>query len=220
MQRGLHAAAQMLLVVFVQLLVNIDFVHSTRPWSYQQSLFATSAIPTYGMTPPLLVGRGFTTLISGYDPSTSEIFVHTTDDGYVKDSNPVWSQQAKLKPADNLVPTDWFGRTMVSFNQTLIVSAAGRINRRGAVYVFNGETHAFLSAKHTLRTNHTLTLFPSSPYFSLGSARHWSQIQLITAPETTEGDLFGDSLALHNDRLVIGEKHMCREVPAVMSDAS
>jgi len=145
MQRGFHAAAHTMVLIFVQFLINIGYAHSTRPWSYQQSLFVASANPTYGVTPPLLVGRGFMTLISGYDSATSEIFVHTTDDGYVKDGNPVWSQQAKLKSADTLlVPSAYFGRTMVSFGQTLLVAAAGREGRRGRVYVFNGECSVHL----------------------------------------------------------------------------
>jgi len=41
-----------------------------------------------------------------------------------------------------------------------------------------------------------------------GSERHWSEVQIIGAPEVTEGDLFGDSLALHNDRLVIGMRSL------------
>lgn len=65
---------------------------------------------------------------------------------------------------------------MVSFNQTLIVAAPHRINKRGAVFVFNG------------------------------TKRHWFQVQRITAPETTDGDLFGDSMALYKNRLIIGAK--------------
>lgn len=145
-------------------------------WSHQQTLFVPNTRPTYGLTTPLLVGRGFQTLVTGYDPVSPGIFVHTTDDGFVQNSHVVWSQQKVLKPSEDLLATDLFGKIMVSFNQTLIVAAPNRANRRGGVYVFNG------------------------------TKRHWSQIQRITAPETTEGDLFGDSMALHNDRLIIGAK--------------
>lgn len=125
--------------------LNLPFVHSVLPWSYQQSLFVPYANKTYGDTPPLLVGRGFLTLISGYDPFRPGIFVHTTDDGYVSGSKVVWSQQAVLRPTDPLTASDGFGKVMVGYNQTLIVAAPYRINRRGAVYVFNGKSLSFLS---------------------------------------------------------------------------
>eukprot|EP01032_Pedospumella_encystans_P015428 gene15428-17646_t len=165
-----------LILALAFIISNLTVVHSVLPWSYQQSLFVPYANKTYGETPPLLVGRGFLTLISGYDPFRPGIFVHTTDDGYISGSKVVWSQQAVLRPTDPLTANDGFGRVMVGYNQTLIVAAPFRINRRGAVYVFNG------------------------------TERHWSQIQRLTPPETTDEDQYGNSLALHKNRLIIGTK--------------
>lgn len=75
------------------------------------------------MSPTELVGRGFQTLISGYDdgdsgevssngttivqPRAPGIYIHTTDTGYAGRGYFVWTQQAKLvakdaKPGDNV----------------------------------------------------------------------------------------------------------------------
>lgn len=147
-------------------------------WSHQQTLFVPHARRTYGRTTPLLVGRGFQTLITGYDPISPGIFVHTTDDGYVEHGHVVWSQQKVLKPSDDLLPSDMFGKTMVCFNQTLIVAAPHRSSNRGVVYVFNG------------------------------TKRHWFQVQRLSSAESSADDLFGDSMALHKNRLIIGAKGM------------
>lgn len=134
----------LIILALACILLNVQVAYSALPWSYQQSLFVPYANETYGETPPLLVGRGFLTLVSGYDPFKPGIFVHTTDDGYLRDSKVVWSQQAILRPNDALTASDGFGKVMVGYNQTLIVSAPFRINRRGAVYVFNGTSFLFL----------------------------------------------------------------------------
>ena len=192
-------------LLFTILSCCIPVVHSVLPWSYQQSLFVPYANKTYGETPPLLVGRGFLTLISGYDPFRPGIFVHTTDDGYVSGSKVVWSQQAVLRPNDPLTANDGFGKVMVGYNQTLIVAAPFRINRRGAVYVFNGASFNFKSpAFPGLLVCLTRRFCSFMHLLGVGTERHWSQIQRLTPPETTDEDQYGNSLALHKNRLIIG----------------
>ena len=144
-------------------------------WSHQQTIRVPQANTTYGITTPLLVGRGFMTLVTGYDADPPGIYVHTTDNGYVTHGHEVWSQQARLVAA-GMSPGDQFGRTMVSFNQTLVVAAPNAIGARGAVFIFNG------------------------------TLRHWSQVQRLTALDATPGDTFGDTMSLHNNRLLIGAR--------------
>jgi hypothetical protein len=106
-------------------------------WSFQQKIRVPEAGSTYSKTPAAFFGRGFITLITGYDANTSGIFIHTTDNGYIQNNQYVWSQQAILK-ATGTSQGDEFGKYMVASNFTLIVSAPGQANYRGYAYVFNG----------------------------------------------------------------------------------
>jgi hypothetical protein len=65
---------------------------------------------------------------------------------------------------------------MVSYNQTLIVASPNELSKKGFVYIFNG------------------------------TRRHWSQVQRIFAFDGNPGDYFGESMALHKNRLVIGAR--------------
>lgn len=146
-------------------------------WSFQQRITVDTAGPNYATTPSALFGRGFITLITGYGSNSSELFVHTTDDGYIdfEKGQYVWSQQARLV-ASGVVHGDKFGTWMVSSNNTLIVSAPGQSNNRGFAYIFNG------------------------------TLRHWSQIQRLGALEGTSGDSFGEYMTLYENTLVVGAK--------------
>lgn len=136
---------------------------------------------TYGKSPSQLYGRGFSYLITGYDDSDTEpgIYVHTNDDGTAYYGKQIWSQVAKLVPSDTYAD-DEFGKHMVSDENTLIVSApysdVAGDTDAGAVYIFNG------------------------------TLRHWTQIQRLTAPDASAGDLFGELMSMHADRLVISCK--------------
>lgn len=157
------------------LLTFVTLVTSIFEWSYQQRLIVSEANVTYGLTPSFLTGRGFRTMITGYDSANPGVYVHTTDTGQLKQGHEVWSQQAKLV-AVGAKATDHFGKWMVSFNQTLIISSPSASNNRGFVYVFNG------------------------------TRRHWSQVQRLVAFDGSSGDYFGECMALHNDRLIIGAR--------------
>jgi hypothetical protein len=106
-------------------------------WSFQQRIKVPGSGTTYGTMPPALFGRGFLTLVTGYNDSAPGIFVHTTDEGYVRNGQYVWSQQAVLVASD-VSPGDEFGKWMVSSNHTLIVSAPAHSSSRGYAYIFNG----------------------------------------------------------------------------------
>jgi hypothetical protein len=67
----------------------------------------------------MTVGRGFETIISGYDESSvGSIFVHNTDDGYASAGSSVWTQNAKLVPNDQST-YEGFGKWMVAYNQVI-----------------------------------------------------------------------------------------------------
>jgi hypothetical protein len=148
--------------VFLTFLFLIDVclqISAIYQWSFQQKLQVSEAGSTYGATPSGLIGRGFQTLISGYDSGVVSgkpgIYIHTSDDGHVDNRHLVWSQQAKLVAKDTTV-NDKFGKWMVSHNQTIVVSAPLAGDKRGYVYIFNG------------------------------TLRHWSQVQKLTA---VDGDI-------------------------------
>lgn len=92
---------------------------------------------TYGVTPSALFGRGFITLVTGYNSTSPGIYVHTNDDGHVDGDKYVWKEQAKLVGDDTEVG-DQFGFFLVADHFTIITSAPAANSYTGSVYVFNG----------------------------------------------------------------------------------
>ncbi|RYH19795.1 hypothetical protein EON65_25515 [archaeon] len=159
-------------------------VAASYDWSFQQRLIVSEETSgTYGITPPALFGRGFLTLITGFDGSSSSpgIYVHTTDDGYVRNGQYVWSQQAKLLPKD-IQAGDGFGSYMLATNNTLLISSPAAEFSRGVIYVFNG------------------------------TLRHWSQIQRLSSPEPQANERFGERMTLYHNKLLIGAKGTNRQL--------
>ena len=167
-----------------------------KAWTLQAELRVPEAGDTYGQTPVGLQGRGFITLISGYDQINHGIYVHTNDDGQAYRGRNVWSQQAKLVPADGGTAGDEFGRWIVSKGQTILVGAPyhdhSALVGAGAIYVFNG------------------------------TLRHWTQTQKLIASDAKKNDNFGELISLNKDRVVVSAKgasgadfHMTKETPDV-----
>ncbi len=124
-------------LLFFGIINLIRLHHVDSSFSLQAKLYVSEAGDTYGNTPPYIFGRGFRTLISGYQSTGGAgIYVHTTDDGYAGTGYEVWTQQAKLVPRDGAISSDHFGKWMVSSKHTLLVSAP--LQDAGSVYVFNG----------------------------------------------------------------------------------
>jgi hypothetical protein len=168
----------------------------------------------------MLTGRGFMTIISGFDPIDPGLFVHTTEDGHLKGGHVVWSQQAKLK-VPGVVPADQFGRTMVSYGQTLIVAAPYR--SRGAVFVFNGtrkhwslmqrivsvdimdndyfgesmslhENRLAISAKGQQGFTGSVYVYERPP-----GGYYWSRTAKLTARDGAPGNYLAERVALYGD---------------------
>ena len=146
-------------------------------WTLQAELRVAEAGVTYGKTPASLEGRGYSTLISGYDRTNPGIYIHTNDDGIATAGRQVWSQQAKLIPSDGGTSTDEFGRWIVNRGHTILVSSpyatVNGLADAGAIYVFNG------------------------------TLRHWTQTQKLQAADAFAGDHFGELMSLNNDRVVV-----------------
>lgn len=148
---------------------------SSYAWSFQSVFRVPESGGGDGIAPSHLLGRGFISVISGYDRNQSGIYVHTTDEGLAIRGGYIWSQQQKLVPLGSPVSTsDQFGKWMVHSSTTLIVAAPGMgAMAEGNVYVFNG------------------------------TLRHWSQVQKLVPDDAKGKDLFGEYLALDENRLVI-----------------
>lgn len=82
--------------------------------------------------------------------------------------------QLKYLKGDNAAPGDNFGDTVAISGSSIAVGATGRDASTGAVYVFTG------------------------------SGSSWSQQPMLQASNAQAGDTFGYSIALSEDRLVVG----------------
>lgn len=199
-------------------------------WSFQQRIQVPSAGSNYAKTPSALFGRGFLTLITGYGTNDSGIYVHTTDDGYVRDNQYVWSQQAVLVATDT-GPGDEFGKWMVASNHTLIVSAPRQANDRGFAYIFNGtlrhwsqiqrlgafegvsgdyfgdymslyENTLVIAAKGSTLNAGTAYVFGREP-----GGYTWSRQGRLLPRDAGPNQYFAEKLALHSDTVVISARN-------------
>ena len=205
----------------VLLLLCLIKVQSLYIWSHQQTLFVPSAAKTYGQTPALLVGRGFMTLVSGFDPVDPGLFIHTAEDGHLKNGHVVWSQQSKLRPPKDIVASDMFGRTMVSKDKTLIVAAPYK--SRGQIFVFNGTRRHWSLVQTLVNMDNT-----DNDYFGESMSLHnnrlaisakgdvqftgavhvyeraagkltWSRMAKLVPRDGAPGNYFAERVAIHGD---------------------
>ena len=147
------------------------FVRTNTTWNLQQRLTAVDgAFTDFFGTAVTLDGN---TLVVGA-PNVSVGLNQTQGVAYVfVRSGNVWSQQQKLLSGDGAA-SDRFGGALVLQGDTAVISAYGKNNFQGAVYVF---TRA-------------------------GSS--WSQQQKLSANNGQSGDLFGYPLAFDTGTLVVG----------------
>jgi hypothetical protein len=179
--------------LFIYFLLLLIFpINGIYDWSFQQKITLSTAGKTFGKSPSFIVGRGFLTLISGYNTATGPsnppgVFIHTTDEGFLQHKSAnnyqyVWSQQGLLSPPVSALPdkqdltATGFGKWMVASNQTLIISAPYAGENRGFAFIFNG------------------------------TGRHWSFMQRLQSSDPQPGDYFGDKMTLSGDLLIVGSK--------------
>lgn len=176
-------------------------------WSLQARLKVKEAGEYYGLTPFGFAGRGFETIVSGYDqgdqgmPPTrlAGVYIHNNDDGVASAGTVVWTQQAKLVPLDLKGNIDsWssayeFGQYIASFNFTILVGSPRfkyqpptfKTLDAGAVFVFNG------------------------------TLRDWTQLQRLLPSDIAPNYNFGSYLALHKDRVLVGAANEAKAQGAV-----
>ncbi len=96
---------------------------------------------------------------------------------YTKDSNGAWSQQAKLTASDG-ADGDEFGISVAVDGDTVVVGARGNVSKTGAIYVFTKPSDG----------DWTSTITETK----------------LTATGGAADDLFGASVALYGDTIVVG----------------
>lgn len=92
-------------------------------------------------------------------------------------SGGVWSQQAKLTASD-AAANDFFGISVALFKDTAVIGA------------FNDD--------------HTSLIDPGGAYVFVRCGTTWSQQTKLTAADAAAGDRFGRSVAIHENRAVVG----------------
>ena len=110
----------------------------------------------------LLVG------MSGYEESTGAVVV------YERSTSGRWVEEGRLM-ADDALPDDRFGSTVVFSEGIAAVAAPGRNKRAGGVYIFSRQED--------------------------GS---WNQHAFLEAEDTVEGDVFGTSMSAVDNLLLVG----------------
>ena len=143
---------------------------------------------------------------------------------YVK-SGPSWTFQQKVIP-DDPTPGKQFGRSVALQGDTLAVGAQGDSSLRGAVYAFtrsgstwtqqgkmvpsDAEPAKFVGKSVALDgdtivagANGGQSATTSVPVF-VRNAGVWTEQALLRASDESVGDVFGDSVALDGDTVVIG----------------
>lgn len=213
-----------ILPVFIILLCNVLCCWAIYEWSFQQRFAMPGGGNTYGKSESFIVGRGFQTLITGYDSNSPGLYVHTNDDGYVRNHQYVWSQTAKLVAKD-IVPSDNFGYCVQAYHQTVLASAPFAGGRRGFVYVFNGTLRHwsqiqrlqaveavpgdFFGNAMSLHKDRLIvgaqgsTSNQGAVYLFERQGLYWSRQGKLLARNAQNGWLFGERLALYGTTAVI-----------------
>jgi len=213
-------------LIFLSLIISCLSIYE---WSFQQRMVEPTAGSTYGRSQSFIVGRGFQTLVTGYDNVNPGLYVHTSDDGYVRNHQNVWSQTAKLVAKDATV-NDNFGYCLQSANQTILASAPYAGDRRGFIYVFNGTLRHwsqiqrlqaveaapgdFFGMQMSMHKNR-LIIGAQGTTGNIGAVYiferasggvYWSRQGKLLARGGAAGYMFGEQLALYDNVAIISER--------------
>lgn len=161
------------------------FVRSNGVWSQQQKLTAGNA-GTSDLFGKSVAIEGDTLVVGAPQEDGDASSTATTPNDSATDagaayvftrSSTTWTQQAYLKATGattSASPGDHFGDTVSISGNNIAVGATGRSSGAGAAYVF------------------------------VGSGASWSQQAFLQASNAQAGDAFGYSIAISEDRLVVG----------------
>ncbi len=206
------------------------FVRSGTSWSQEQEIIASdgSMLDSFGISvgidgDTVIVGAWFDDIAAG-NQGSAYIFTR---------SGTTWSQQAKLFASDGAAD-DNFGWSVAVSGDTAIAGvyrdAIGSNAGQGSAYVFtrSGTTWS-LQQKLTASDGAAddsfgysvgvsgntaivgaylddagASLNNGSAYIFVRSGASWSQQQKLTAADSEQGDLFGNSVGISGDTVVIG----------------
>lgn len=173
----------------------------------------SSAVAVDGET--VLVGEGGNSMTSGI------VYI------YSKDGMGAWTESDRIV-ADDAYEGDGFGTAIALSGNTLLVTAPNQNDGAGAVYVFDRASDGGWSQSTRLTTGATMSgdglgsamavsedlliLGAASKFKSAGAAivftrdtaGSWSGGDMIVAADSSEGDLFGASVATKGGHLFVG----------------
>ena len=168
---------------------------------------------------------------NGYNPGYAYIFE--------KNSNGVWEQIQKITASDG-TSRDYFGYSVSIYENTIVVGAYGsdyKSSDSGSSYIFekisDGDWSQLqkITASDGARNDyfgHSVSIYEdtivvgasresnyrgSSYIFEKISDGDWSQLQKITASDGTGDDVFGHSVSIYEDTIVVGAIRDYNKIP-------
>ena len=171
------------------------FVRSGVTWSQQAYLKASqvTAGDNFGQS---VAVSGDTVVVGAYNERSSTTGVNSTPNTsasgagaafvFVR-SGVTWSQQAYLK-ASQVSANDWFGASVAVSGDTVVVGAQQE----------DSSTTGINSAPNEGASN------AGAAYVFVRSGVTWSQQAYLKASQVSAGDLFGNSVAVSGDTVVVG----------------
>lgn len=146
-------------------------------------------------------------------------------------SGTIWTQQAKLT-ANDASPDSWFGSSVAIDGDTILIGAEIEEENgpnAGAVYVFTGSGSSWTQQAKLLATGGTdlarfggsVSLagntavigasldsgvgdFAGAAYVFSRSGSNWTQQAKLTANDANDGDLFGNSVSISGNSVLVG----------------
>ncbi len=182
------------------------FVRTGSTWSHQAYLKAPNSnekdefarsVAISGDT--IVVGapreRSDTTvIINGNNLSTTNNDGLNTGAAYVfVRSGSTWSLQAYLKAPNNIGGNDNFGNSVAISGDTIVVGA--RFENGSTTSIINGSD---LSAADHIGDDN------GAAYVFVRSGSNWSHQAYLKSPNNSNSDLFGNSVAISGDTIVVG----------------
>jgi len=207
------------------------FVRSGTTWAQQQKLTASdgAASDSFGMSVAI---SGDTVVVGAYYNTISPNTMQGSAYVFVR-SGGTWAQQAKLVASDGAAG-DFFGRAVAVSEDTAIVGAIGSdigvVEEQGSAYVFvrsgvtwtqqaklvasdgvdidwfgfsvdiSGDTAVVGALYCDIDTN----LDQGSAYVFIRSGTTWTQQAKLMASDGAADDLFGRSIAISGDTILVG----------------
>lgn len=207
------------------------FVRTGGAWVEQQKLFAADQADGDQFGTSVAIS-GETVIVGAFDDDIGANSSQGSAYVYVR-SGTAWTQQQKLTASDGAA-FDFFGESVAIDGQTAVVGAGsdniGANTDQGSVYVFvrNGTTwteqqilripdgaatdrfggRVAISGETLVASSRGADVGPNfdqgAAYVFVRTGTTWSQQQKITANDGTASDIFGGSIALSGETMIVG----------------